>query len=196
MTTRVVNRKVDPFDVYIGRGSFWGNPVKLKSRDPLDVVDCLLGYVAHLEADMNIALHAATLQGYTLGCYCKPGRCHGDILARIADCDENTYALVAKIRAELEAERAQLMSQASAVTSTAFFTTTHRRLKTLHYARAEGRQVIAYTEGGASRYTLDRTIAAEIFTTPTPLLDQELAHNAERAWLESNTWFKQSKEDP
>jgi len=89
MTTRVVNRRVEPFDVYIGRPSKWGNPFThlaksaAKFRVPFDQV--LPRYEAWLLEQPELMAALPELRGKVLGCWCKPGPCHGDVLARLAD---------------------------------------------------------------------------------------------------------------
>jgi hypothetical protein len=83
MRTTVVHCRRAKFDVYIGRPSKWGNPIKLKKGDDRAVVleryrIWLLGQ-SHLLADLH------ELRGKVLGCWCKPELCHGDVLAELAD---------------------------------------------------------------------------------------------------------------
>lgn len=89
--TRVVNCRRAPYDVYIGRGSKWGNPwthlplagtlaeYQVATRE--DAIDAFERYL--LDSELIHDLHE--LQGQVLGCYCKPKSCHGDILARLAN---------------------------------------------------------------------------------------------------------------
>ena len=81
--TRVVHCKREPYDVYIGRPSKWGNPFKSGRDGTLEEV--LEKYEQHImnRPDLLAALHE--LKGRTLGCWCKPKPCHGDILARLAE---------------------------------------------------------------------------------------------------------------
>lgn len=84
---KVVNKNKESFDVYIGRGSKWGNPYThktntkaefiVKSRD--EAIKLYREYITvgkgkHLLNDIH------ELEGKTLGCYCKPKKCHGDVL--------------------------------------------------------------------------------------------------------------------
>ena len=89
--TTVVNRRVEPFDIYIGRGSIWGNPYThltgatramyfVGSRD--EAIEKYREYLAQRE---DLLAQIADLKGKRLGCYCKPAACHGDILAELAD---------------------------------------------------------------------------------------------------------------
>ncbi len=84
MKTTVVNiKKTDEFDVYIGRGSIWGNPFRI-GRDGTreNVIKKYKSYILNREDLMN-QLHK--LKGKTLGCFCSPFHCHGDVLADLAD---------------------------------------------------------------------------------------------------------------
>ena len=85
--TTVVNLKREPYDVYIGRGSMWGNPFKMGSEaDRERVIQAYKKYLkeAILRGEISI-LDLKTLKGKRLGCYCKPKACHGDILAEIVN---------------------------------------------------------------------------------------------------------------
>lgn len=48
MTTRVVHCKREPYDVYIGRGSKWGNPFKIgPDGSRADVIAKYCDYIGH-----------------------------------------------------------------------------------------------------------------------------------------------------
>jgi hypothetical protein len=79
---------VQDCDVYIGRAcnmggwrlsqSKWYNPYSIKQygRD-----GCLDRYKTYIESNENNLLNDLhELAGKRLGCWCKPARCHGDIL--------------------------------------------------------------------------------------------------------------------
>jgi Domain of unknown function (DUF4326) len=82
MTHRlVVNTKHSACDVYVGRGTRWGNPYKGSSRR-----HNILAFERYIRE--NNGLMAACkneLRGKVLGCHCAPKDCHADILARIAN---------------------------------------------------------------------------------------------------------------
>lgn len=85
--TTVVNLKREPYDVYIGRGSMWGNPFKMGSEaDRERVIQAYKKYLkeAILRGEISI-LDLKTLKGKRLGCYCKPKGCHGDVIAAIVN---------------------------------------------------------------------------------------------------------------
>lgn len=72
-----VNR--EKYDVYIGRGSKWGNPFKIGiDGDREQVIE---KYRTYLKQDINlIAVAKKELEGKTLGCHCYPQACHGNVL--------------------------------------------------------------------------------------------------------------------
>lgn len=85
-TPTVVNKyKTPAFDAYIGRGSYWGNPFPINEEtgDTREVV--IEKYRAHLRAlysrdKQRFLKELSFLEGKTLGCFCKPLACHGDII--------------------------------------------------------------------------------------------------------------------
>lgn len=84
MTTRVVHYKKEPYDIYIGRPSKWGNPFVVgRDGTRAEVIELYREYLysdgAHLIADIH------ELKDKVLGCWCKPEACHGDVLAELAD---------------------------------------------------------------------------------------------------------------
>lgn len=81
--TRVVNLRTERYTVYIGRPSKWGNPFTIgKHRNRAEVIRKYVQYISRRD---DLLSAASTLNGHTLGCFCKPLACHGDILARLAD---------------------------------------------------------------------------------------------------------------
>jgi len=78
----VVNLKIEPYDVYIGRGSKWGNPFYIgKDNTRMGVI---AKYKEYILSRHDLLKHIVDeLDNKTLGCYCKPLPCHGDILAEI-----------------------------------------------------------------------------------------------------------------
>jgi hypothetical protein len=89
MTTVVNKRNHTPTDndVYIGRGSNWGNPFIIGKHG--NRADVILAYEDKLrkllreEPGRKAAL--LELKGRTLICYCKPQACHGDILIELIE---------------------------------------------------------------------------------------------------------------
>jgi hypothetical protein len=86
-TTAVVNRdRGDEFDVYIGRGSPWGNPYVVgKQEGQYDRQKAIELYRAdflkRLGEDPAFHQRVLSLRGYRLACHCKPLACHGDVIA-------------------------------------------------------------------------------------------------------------------
>lgn len=84
--TKVVNiDKGEPYDIYIGRGSGWGNPYAIGfDGDRNEVLqkfqyDFECGFLPGDRA--NKVKISKVLTGKRLGCHCKPNPCHGDIFA-------------------------------------------------------------------------------------------------------------------
>jgi hypothetical protein len=88
--TKVVHLKKDLYDVYIGRGSKWGNPYShKKDTKALFIVksrtEAIEKYEEYLLKNKELMSCIQDLRGKTLGCWCKPKSCHGDILAKYAN---------------------------------------------------------------------------------------------------------------
>ena len=81
--TKVVHCKKDPYDIYIGRPSKWGNPFTIGKDGTREEV--ILKYIDWLEQQPQLLAQISELKGKTLGCWCHPKPCHGDILAEIAN---------------------------------------------------------------------------------------------------------------
>lgn len=86
MSTTVVNKRSgQPYDVYIGRGSVWGNPYPMENRSDTERARVIAAFEAHLLAQPNLLARLGELRGKRLACFCAPKACHGDVLARYAD---------------------------------------------------------------------------------------------------------------
>ena len=81
--TRVVNIKDEPYDVYIGRPSMYGNPYKI-GRDGTRE-DVLTKYYWYIKGSDWYMKKIYELKGKTLGCHCKPKRCHGDVIISLIE---------------------------------------------------------------------------------------------------------------
>lgn len=81
--TKVVHCKKTSYDVYIGRGSKWGNPYKIGEDGTREEV--IAKYETYIMNKPKLLADIHELKGKVLGCYCKPKACHGDILARLAE---------------------------------------------------------------------------------------------------------------
>jgi len=90
LQTRVVHCKREPYDVYIGRPSKWGNPfshlpnsaAKFRADTRETAVELYEGWV---KAQPHLMAALGELEGKTLGCWCSPKACHGDVLARLVN---------------------------------------------------------------------------------------------------------------
>lgn len=84
---RVVHCKRDSYDVYVGRPGPWGNPYEIGrdgSRD--DVIASYRSWLwREIETGRVALAELASLRGKTLGCWCSPLRCHGEVLLAAAE---------------------------------------------------------------------------------------------------------------
>jgi len=78
---KVVNLRKEKYDVYIGRGSKWGNPYKIGLDGTREEV--IQKYEDYLRKNDNMLKELKELDNKVLGCYCKPQTCHGDILIKV-----------------------------------------------------------------------------------------------------------------
>lgn len=83
MTCTVVHCKREPYDVYIGRPSKWGNPFTVgKDGTREEVID---KYAEWLALNIDLINSLEELKGKTLACWCSPKACHGDVLANLVN---------------------------------------------------------------------------------------------------------------
>lgn len=83
METKVVHCKREKYDIYIGRPSKWGNPFEIgKDGTREEVIE---RYRQYIFMDVKLRRELGELKGKTLGCWCSPEACHGDVLAELAD---------------------------------------------------------------------------------------------------------------
>lgn len=96
--TLVVNKELEPFDVYIGRGSAFGNPFSVHNGE-YTLEDSLRLYEHYIfdkiMTEPVFKKKMKTLEGKKLGCFCKKSKtgtpeyehdttpCHGDILVKL-----------------------------------------------------------------------------------------------------------------
>ena len=86
----VVHCKREPFDIYIGRPSKWGNPFshlsdslaefRVATRD-----EAIKSYEKWILQQADLVADIPELKGKILGCWCSPKSCHGEVLARLAN---------------------------------------------------------------------------------------------------------------
>lgn len=79
----VVHCKREPYDVYIGRPSRWGNPFVVGRDGTREQVIAL--YREWLECQPLLLDALPILRGKVLGCWCAPDACHGDVLVELAN---------------------------------------------------------------------------------------------------------------
>ena len=89
LNKKVVHCKKESYDVYIGRPSKWGNPFSHKPGIAIwhtkTVEEAIEKYEDYLLGSTNLLKSLPELKGKILGCWCSPGRCHGDILYKYAN---------------------------------------------------------------------------------------------------------------
>jgi hypothetical protein len=94
--SKVVHCKREPYDVYIGRPSKFGNPfTHIADRNTLAqfVVatreESIAAYEKWIRSQPELMAAAKKeLKGKILGCWCAPLSCHGDVLLKIANEEE------------------------------------------------------------------------------------------------------------
>lgn len=80
----VVNKYKENYDVYIGRGSLWGNPFPVADYGREPCIQMYREYILkRLREENGMLMNLLNLQGKKLGCFCKPKHCHGDELQQI-----------------------------------------------------------------------------------------------------------------
>ena len=82
---KVVNRRKESFDIYIGRPSKWGNPFVIGKDKDGTREEVIIKYRKWLLSNPVLLKQLPELCGKTLGCYCKPLPCHGDVLKNLAE---------------------------------------------------------------------------------------------------------------
>ena len=85
--TTVINLTIQIGDVYIGRGSIWGNPYKIGRDGSRE--ECIEKYriyiTKRLLIEEGLVVELMKLDGKRLSCYCKPEACHGDVLVELIE---------------------------------------------------------------------------------------------------------------
>lgn len=90
--TRVVNLRQEAYDVYIGRGSVWGNPYThlplTQTKAMFQVAtreEAIACYEDYIWGRRDLLALLPTLKGKRLGCYCAPLKCHGQVLVDLVE---------------------------------------------------------------------------------------------------------------
>lgn len=88
MQPEVINKYKESGGVYIGRGSYWGNPypIDVSTGRTREVVIAM--YKTHLrklysEDKQRFLCELNKLSGQKLSCFCKPRACHGDVIVEV-----------------------------------------------------------------------------------------------------------------
>jgi hypothetical protein len=87
---KVVHCKKEEFDVYVGRGSKWGNPYSHKEGTLAKEIvatreEAIQKFEEYLLSNQELMDSLNELKGKVLGCWCKPKSCHGDVLLKYAN---------------------------------------------------------------------------------------------------------------
>lgn len=83
INTRVVNTKHNEYDIYIGRGTKYGNPFRIGvDGNRKEVLEKFRNY---LNENIQLQKDVMKLKGLILGCHCSPLDCHGDIIAEFIE---------------------------------------------------------------------------------------------------------------
>lgn len=90
---RVVHCKREPYDVYIGRPSQFGNPfshlpgrgdIQVDSREAaIESFESLFRDELRRGGKAAVDAWLRPLAGKTLGCWCAPKACHGDVFVTL-----------------------------------------------------------------------------------------------------------------
>ncbi len=80
---KVVHCKKEPYDVYVGRPSKWGNPYIIGRDGSREEV--VRKYRDYIVGNERLLESLPELKGKCLACWCAPLPCHGDILMELAN---------------------------------------------------------------------------------------------------------------
>ena len=81
MTNKIVHCKKEAFDIYIGRPSKWGNPFIIDKDGTREEV--IKKYKEYILTQQTLLQSLNELKDKTLGCWCTPLPCHGDVLIEL-----------------------------------------------------------------------------------------------------------------
>lgn len=78
-----MDTKKESYNIYIGRPSKWGNPFQIgKDGTREEVIEKFRNWII---TQPNLLKDLHEIKGKTLGCWCKPKVCHGDILVELIE---------------------------------------------------------------------------------------------------------------
>lgn len=78
---RVVKKGESAYDVYIGRGSPWGNPFVIGPDGTRQEV--IQQFERWIRGRPELIARLPELKGKVLGCFCAPLPCHGEVLIKL-----------------------------------------------------------------------------------------------------------------
>ena len=78
---RVVKKGTAAYDIYIGRGSPWGNPFHVGIHGSRNEV--IEEYDRWIRGQPHLMARLQELKGKVLACFCAPKRCHGEVLIQL-----------------------------------------------------------------------------------------------------------------
>lgn len=78
-----IHEPVESNDVYIGRGSKWGNPFVIGKDGDRNLV--INKYIEYFDNNDELKKDIEELKDKNLVCYCSPKACHGDYLLKIVE---------------------------------------------------------------------------------------------------------------
>lgn len=80
--TKVIRLQHEKCDIRIDRTTKWGNPFIINSNNTRKMV--IAQYEQYIRQERQDLIDALPeLVGKTLGCWCKPLPCHGDVLIKL-----------------------------------------------------------------------------------------------------------------
>lgn len=89
---KVVHCNKEKYDIYIGRPSKWGNPfTHISNKETLaefivgsreEAIESYKQWIMFGDGK-SLLKDICELRGKTLGCWCHPNSCHGDVLCQI-----------------------------------------------------------------------------------------------------------------
>ena len=87
MACTVVNKYKEEYDIYVGRGSKWGNPYAIGEHGTRDeVIEAYRRFLWKQIRSGDVTIEdLLELDGKRLGCFCKPQACHGDVIAKAVE---------------------------------------------------------------------------------------------------------------
>ncbi len=85
----VVHCRKDVYDVLIDRTTKWGNPFVLGTDGTRSEV--IAKYRDYLLTNKPLMAALPELRGKTLGCWCAPRPCHGDVLQELANAPASLF---------------------------------------------------------------------------------------------------------